>query len=150
MSAADIACGQTGFRDEVLRLINERRAAGANCGSEGSFGAVPTMAWSDRLAQAAYSHSKDMADRNYFSHTSPEGGTFSGRIDAAGYAWSAIGENIAVGTPTVASTISGWMASPGHCRNIMSAGFREIGLACARNDASQYGRYWTLDLAAPR
>ena len=146
----DTSCGLAGFRDEALRLINERRAAGASCGSEGSFPPAGAIAWNDALTQAAYAHSKDMAERNYFSHTSPEGGTLTTRVEATGYAWSSIGENIAAGYTTVAAVVSGWMSSPGHCRNIMSGGFREIGMACARNGASQYGLYYTLDLATPR
>ena len=50
----------------------------------------------------------------------------------------------------MAEVVNGWMSSPGHCRNIMSAAFRDIGMACARNDDSQYGLYYTLDLATPR
>lgn len=146
----DTSCGLAGFREEVLRLINEQRAAGATCGSQGGFAATGAVAWSDPLTQAAYGHSKDMADRNYFSHTSLDGRVLSQRIDATGYAWSSIGENIAAGYPNVAAVVNGWMASPGHCRNIMGAGFREIGMACARNDSSQYGLYYTLNLATPR
>jgi uncharacterized protein YkwD len=148
----DSGCGFTGFRDDALRLINEQRAAGASCGSEGTFAPAAAVAWNDRLALAAYGHSKDMADRNYFDHTTlpPAMGTPASRVSATGYAWSSIGENIAAGQRSVAEVVAGWMASPGHCRNIMTAGFRDIGMACARNDTSQYGLYYTLDLATPR
>jgi len=149
-AGTDTSCGLAGFREEALRLINERRAAGASCGSAGSFAPTGAVAWSDPLTQAAYGHSKDMADRNYFDHTSFDGRVLSDRISATGYAWSSIGENIAAGYPSVAAVVNGWMSSPGHCRNIMNAAFREIGLACARNDSSQYELYYTLDLATPR
>ena len=82
-----------------MQLINERRAAGANCGSAGSFAATGAVAWSDALTLAAYGHSKDMADRNYFDHTSLDRRVLSDRINATGYAWSSIGENIAAGYP---------------------------------------------------
>jgi len=145
-----MACGEANFRAQVLALINQRRAAAANCGSSGSFPQAAPVAWNDALLQAAWGHSSDMARRNYFSHTSPEGGSLSMRIDAAGYDWSSIGENIAAGQPDAASVIAGWMASPGHCKNIMTAAYVEIGMACAYNAASRYGRYYTLDLARPR
>jgi uncharacterized protein YkwD len=145
-----MACGEAAFRDTALRLVNEHRAAGANCGSAGSFGAAPAVAWSDTLTQAAWQHSADMAARNYFSHTSPEGGTLGARVTAAGYAWSSVAENIAAGQASASAVVAGWMASPGHCRNIMTAALREVGMACARNDASTYRRYYTLVLAAPR
>jgi len=149
-AAADMTCGDAAFRATALRLVNEHRVAGASCGSAGSFGAAPAAAWSDTLTQAAWQHSADMAARNYFSHTSPEGGTLGARVTAAGYAWSSVAENIAAGQADASAVVAGWMASPGHCRNIMTAALRDIGMACARNDASAYRRYYTLVLAAPR
>lgn len=149
-ASADTGCGDAAFQATALRLLNERRAAGASCGSQGAFGPAPALAWSATLAQAAWQHSSDMATRNYFSHTSPEGGTLGSRATAAGYAWSSIAENIAAGQPDAAAVVDGWMASPGHCRNIMTATLRDAGMACARNDASAYRRYYTLVLGSPR
>jgi uncharacterized protein YkwD len=91
-----------------------------------------------------------MATNDYFAHESQDGRTPADRVSAAGYAWSAIGENIAAGYPDVAAAVDGWMTSPGHCANIMTAAFRELGMACADNATSRYGRYFTLDLATPR
>jgi len=147
-----MGCGIAGFRDEALRLINQYRAAGASCGSAGVFAPAGAVAWNDALTSAAYGHSKDMADRNYFDHTTmpPAMGTPATRVSATGYVWSSLGENIAAGQRSVAEVVGGWMASDGHCRNIMTGVFRDIGMACARNDSSQYGLYYTLDLAAPR
>ena len=48
------------------------------------------------------------------------------------------GENIAAGYSTVLSVIEGWLKSPGHCANIMSPYFREIGAAKAVNLSSTY------------
>jgi uncharacterized protein YkwD len=146
----DTTCGQAGFRADTLRLVNARRAAGASCGDHGSFGPAGPLAWNGALEQAAYGHSSDMAAQDYFAHESQDGRTPADRVSATGYAWSAIGENIAAGYADVAAVVDGWMASPGHCANIMNAGFRELGMACAANDASHYGLYYTLDLATPR
>lgn len=146
---ADITCGLAGFEADALRLINERRAAGAICGARGSYAAAPTLAAQAQLTSAAYAHSRDMADQNYFSHTSLDGRTPGARVSAAGYAWSSVGENIAAGYSTVQQTMDAWMASDGHCANLMNPGFTRFGLACARNSASTYGTYWTLDLARP-
>lgn len=149
-AGTDIGCGTADFQAEVLRMVNERRAAGASCGAQGSFPAAPALTWNDALANAAYLHSKDMADLNYFSHDSKDGRTFSQRMTAQGYSWSRAGENIAAGQGTLAIAMDGWMKSDGHCANIMNAGFRQIGLGCARNADSTYKIYWTMDLAAPR
>jgi uncharacterized protein YkwD len=143
-------CGLSNFQSQMLQLVNARRAAGASCGSRGSFAPAAALAWNTRLTDAAYGHSRDMADNNYFSHTSLDGRTLGQRVTAAGYSWSALGENIAGGPSTVQQVVDGWMASDGHCANIMNANFTEIGVACASNASSQWGRYWTMDLARPR
>jgi uncharacterized protein YkwD len=146
----DITCGLPSFQAELLRLVNERRAAGASCGSRGSFAATAPLNWNAALTTAAYGHSRDMADNNYFSHTSQDGRSFSQRITAAGYTWSRAGENIAAGVTSAQSVINGWMSSEGHCANLMNPNFRDMGLACARNPSSRYGWYWTQTLGTPR
>jgi uncharacterized protein YkwD len=133
----------------MLQRVNARRAAGATCGSRGSFAPAAPLAWNAKLTSAAYGHSRDMADQNYFAHNSLDGRTMAQRITAAGYSWSAIGENIAAGYGSVQAVVDGWMASEGHCANIMSATYKDIGVACARNTNSTYGTYWTMDLGKP-
>lgn len=148
-ATVDVTCGLANFDADALRLINARRAAGATCGAQGTFAVAPPLVSRPELVTAAYGHSKDMADNNYFSHTSLDGRTLGPRITAAGYGWSLIGENIAAGYMTVSQTVDAWMASDGHCANLMNPNFSDFGLACARNAASQYGSYWTIDLGRP-
>lgn len=147
---ATLSCGLPDFQAEAIQRINAHRVAGATCGSRGSFPAVAPLAWHSALADAAYGHSRDMADHNYFSHTSQDGRTLGTRVTAAGYTWSSVGENIAAGYGSVQAVVDGWMASEGHCVNMMSVSFVHAGLACARNTSSTYGTYWTLDFARPR
>ncbi len=64
-----------------------------------------------------------MKTNNYFSHTGLNGSTAGQRITAAGYTWSAYGENIANGYSSEQAVINGWLGSEGHCKNIMSAEF---------------------------
>jgi uncharacterized protein YkwD len=143
-------CGFANFQAEAVRLINQRRAAGASCGTRGSFPPAAALSWDARLATAAYGHSRDMADKNFFSHTGSNGSSASQRVSAAGYTWSAVGENIAAGYGSVSAVVDGWMRSDGHCANLMNARYRHMGLACAASAGSTYGRYWTLNVAAPR
>jgi uncharacterized protein YkwD len=145
-AAADFTCGLANFEADALRLINQRRAAGATCGARGSFAPARPLVAQPPLTQAALGHSRDMADNDYFSHDSRDGRTMADRVSATGYAWRSIGENIAAGYDTLAQTIDGWMSSEGHCANLMNPDFTEYGLACARNDASRFRIYWTLDL----
>jgi uncharacterized protein YkwD len=65
--------------------------------------------------------------------------------------WSSWGENIAAGQRSVADVVAGWMASDGHCANIMAPGFRDVGLACVGgNTGTTYGTYWTMVLGSAR
>lgn len=143
-------CGMADFAARALAAINQRRTAGASCGSQGSFAPAAALRWNDRLAQAAAGHAADMASRNYFSHTSADGRTMTDRVNATGYAWGRLGENIAAGYPDIEAVIAGWMRSDGHCANLMNPAFDEVGLACADGSGSAYGRYWTQNLARAR
>lgn len=149
--AASGTCDIADFNAQMLARINAFRASAQSCGSEGNFTAAPALTWNDKLTQAAVGHSQDMATKNYFSHDSQDGRTFSQRITATGYTWSAIGENIAAGQNSIDSVMTSWQNSPGHCANLMSKNFTQVGVACVPGAAgAAYSRYWTMDLAKPR
>lgn len=144
-------CNLADFEGEALALVNAYRAAGASCGSEGPFPAAAPLAWNAALTQASLVHSDDMVAFDFFSHTGSDGGNAGQRATAAGYVWQSWGENIAAGQRSVAAVMAGWMASPGHCANIMHAGFRDIGLACVSGGAgNSYRTYWTMTLGSAR
>ena len=143
-------CAVANFVPDTLALVNAFRAQARTCGTT-TYPAAPALVWNEKLAQAAYGHSLDMATKNYFSHTSKDGRTFAQRITNAGYAWSAAGENIAAGPTTMASVMSGWQKSAGHCANLMNKSYTHIGLSCSKGTATAtYKTYWTMDLAKPR
>ena len=107
----------TDITAEVTRLTNIERAK-AGCGA---------LRADSRLATAAQAHSEDMVDRDYFSHTSPDGEGPGDRAAAAGYdRWS--GENIAAGYPTAAAVVQGWMDSAGHRANILNCDSKATGV----------------------
>lgn len=144
-------CGLADFQAVALARINRVRASGANCRSEGRFAPAPPVSWNDTLAQVAAQHSRDMAANNFFSHEGRDGRHHSQRIDAAGYAWKSIAENIEAGSGTVPEAIERWMASDHHCANLMAPVFTEVGVACVRGATSNtYETYWTLELGRPR
>ncbi len=96
----------------------------------------------NRLSLASRRHSNAMADHNFFAH-----GNFVGRIRSANYLRGArswrLGENIAWGSGVLGSPeeiVDAWMHSPGHRANILSRGFREIGVGIAYGTPSgSYG-----------
>lgn len=144
-------CGLANFQASSLALVNQARAAGASCGARGVFAPAAALNWNPLLTQAAEGHSQDMAAHNFFAHNSFDGRTFDQRITAAGYVWSRAAENIAAGQQTVAEVMAGWMASDGHCANIMNPALTEIGMVCVSGNASTaYSTYWTMDLGTPR
>ena len=139
-------CDVPGLREAILQQVNAARERGASCGGQ-AYGAARTVAWNDQLVSAASGHSRDMADRNYFDHRSLSGTEPGQRVDAVGYKWRGVAENIAAGQFDAQSVVRGWLNSPGHCRNIMDPKFTEIGVACAARAGTVYGGYWTMVLA---
>lgn len=100
-----------------------------------------------RLASAAADHSRDMATKEYFSHTSKDGAELRDRVERTGYPWSSLGENIAAGQQTARSVMLAWMKSEGHCESILSGSYEEIGVGVAPS-SDQYGIYWTQDFGS--
>ncbi len=111
------------------------------------FPAAAPLKWSDNLELAAQRHSDYMAETRRMSHEGRGGSNVAQRALAAGYAWSWIGENVAVGYRDAAAVLNGWASSPGHCRNLMSQNAVHMGVAVSY---SAEGRpYWTQVLARP-
>jgi len=141
--------GKETFDREVLRLVNRARSVGRLCG-DARFAAAPPLHVNPALTAAAAAHSRDMAAHGLFSHRGRDGSAPGQRVRRAGYgAYRIVGENIAAGAMTPAQVMRGWLASPGHCANIMDPRFREIGIDYAVDAASASGIYWTEDFAAP-
>ena len=114
---------------EVVTLTNaERQKAGC-----------PPLANNRTLRQVATAHSEDMAERDFFSHTTPDGEDPSDRAAAAGYAGYS-GENIAMGYRSAEAVVDAWMDSSGHRANILNCSSTEIGVGVAD---SPRGLYWT-------
>lgn len=121
----------------VLDLCNQERAA-AGVGAlvlEGPYPGTPS-----RMGVATF-RSEDMRDRNYFSHTDPEGHSPFWHLTQAGIAYTTAGENIAYGYSTPDAVMSAWMASTGHRANILNANFGRLGVGIALGGTGRY--YWT-------
>ncbi|HSA48659.1 MAG TPA: CAP domain-containing protein [Yinghuangia sp.] len=127
----------TRLRTEVIALTNAERAR---------HGLGPLTA-EPRLTQAAQAHSADMAARDYFDHSSPDGRQPADRVRAAGYDYSRVAENIAAGQTTPAEVVEGWMNSPGHRANILTPELTQIGIGLAHGGT--YTTYWTQVFGTP-
>ena len=115
-------------RAATLCLINAERAPRG----------LRTLRMNRRMSRAARVHSRNMVDRAFFAHISPDGGDLARRLTAARWlprrgTWSA-GENIAFGEAPLSSpraTVDGWMQSTGHQENILDPTWRIAGVGVA-------------------
>lgn len=90
--------------------------------------------------ESARWHAQDMINKNYFSHTEPDGRTFSERAAAFGYsAWS---ENIAAGNTSAQATFCQWKNSSGHNTNMLRDKHLSIGIGNVTG-GGMYRSYWT-------
>ena len=120
--APDVPRSDGGALDpaDIFILTNEERA------KEG----LPKLAYSNRLSAIAEVKAMDMIIQQYFEHKSPQGVDVGGLAERYGYAYSHVGENLALGDFASSShVVNGWMDSPGHRANILNIHYTEIGIA---------------------
>jgi uncharacterized protein YkwD len=134
---------------EILARVNAARAAPRHCGAK-LYPAAAPVALSQLLSAIAAGHSATMGARDDLEHQDPDGSMPADRVRRGGYDARLVGENIASGVPTAAEVVAGWLASPGHCANIMDARFTEMGVAFSVAPRSSAAIYWTQLLAARR
>lgn len=111
------------FAEELISRTNgERRAAG-----------LPPLTRSVNLMRAAEIQASQMAHANLMEHDIPGAAypSLASRLAFVKYPIRAAGENIGEGYHTPSAAIAGWMGSPGHRANILSATYTEMGAAMA-------------------
>ena len=149
------------YAQALLDAINKERASQHTCGDRGTFGPVHPLVWNANLHASALEHAIDLAISDTFSHDGS--GTesditgngrpskFYERIVRNGYTnYYSVGENIAGGQRTLKEVMKAWMASPGHCENIMKSTYTEVGVAIVKNDQSTYQIYWVQNFGSKR
>ncbi len=152
-------------QQELLDAINKARSIQRDCypndNSRGVVGPSPKLYWNNDLYASALEHSTDLAQSDTFSHygsgTSSDitgdgrPSIFYERIVANGYSnYYSVGENIAGGQETLEEVMEAWLDSPGHCENIMSPNYTEVGVAIVIEADSTYGIYWTQNFGSKR
>ena len=141
---------------DFLAQINQVRSERRSCGKYGSMGPAQPLVWSDKLYQASYTHSYDMAKSSHFSHNGSgskndkvavemglgRGSHLRDRMSYTDYRWRTIGENIAAGQKTTQAAMDAWLRSDEHCKNLMSENFTEVGMAYYPSK-DQFQTYWS-------
>jgi uncharacterized protein YkwD len=103
---------------------------------------LPPLRASRSLSDAAAAHSLSMARAGYFSHNSADGTAFWKRVQrfygTKGFGLWSVGENLLWASPTVdpGRAVQMWLDSPPHRRNMLTAAWREVGLAAVRVDTA--------------
>jgi len=141
---------------EYINAVNNIRSQPQDCGVFGMMPAVLALTWNESLYGAAYEHSQDMANMNYFDHTGSgtlsdwtasgynlnRGSMVQDRVSFNGFGGLA-GENIAAGQKSLESAMAELVLSDGHCQNLMRADYRTFAMSMVSNINSQYKTYWT-------
>lgn len=118
----------TEIEKKVVELTNqERRKQG-----------LADLKIDTELSRVAKTKSKDMQEKNYFSHTSPTYGSPFDMMRDFGISYNAAAENIAQGQRTAEEVVQAWMNSSGHRANILNGNYTHIGVGHDPN-----GNYWT-------
>jgi hypothetical protein len=103
----------------IIELTNQERAANG----------LNTLKENSALAAAALAKANNMFEVQYWDHFGPNGETPWQFIRAEEYNYVYAGENLAKGFQTTEGVHEAWMASPTHAANIMSANYKDIGVA---------------------
>ncbi|MFZ4758144.1 MAG: CAP domain-containing protein [Burkholderiaceae bacterium] len=156
--------GDDALREQADAILNMVRSRIADCGdgprviaSASVSDAIvpetrPALRRNPMLEEAAARHAAAMARTRLFDHVGADGTTVRERVNATGYRWRVIGENLAAGHPKLEEAVSGWLASRSHCAALLDARYTEYGLArtVSNSPSDAYGIYWTLVLGQPR
>lgn len=111
------AAGTAADEQKAFNLLNADRAA---------YGLKP-LRFNSQLTALGERYAQDMINRNYFSHTNPEGQSPFDRIKEAGISYSYAGENIAINS-NVTTAQQAFMNSSGHKANILNTNYTDVGI----------------------
>lgn len=117
------------YAKQVADLVNEERA---------KVGLAP-LTLDVTISKAATTRSKEI--QTSFSHTRPNGTSFSTVLKENGITYKGSGENIAWGQKTPKEVMKAWMNSNGHRANILNKNYTKIGVGYIKDRAGT--AYWT-------
>lgn len=98
---------------------------------------LPVFQIDDNVQNVARLKAQDLAENNYFSHTSDKYGTPFEMLSTSGVNYKTASENIA-GNASIDGAISSWMNSDSHKNNILSTDFNYTGVAVVHSNT--YGK----------
>lgn len=117
------------YAEQVVELVNAERA-------KAGLGAL-TLDKSIEAAALVRAREIEIS----FSHTRPDGRSFSTVLNDNGISFSGAGENIAWGQKSPEEVVNAWMNSPSHRANILNSRFTKIGVGYYQNQSGR--NFWT-------
>lgn len=117
------------YAEQVVALVNLERA------KEG----LSPLTIDQNVQEAAQVRAVEC--EQHFSHTRPDGSSFSTALQEQGIAYRRAGENIAWGQRSPEEVVNAWMNSEGHRANIMNKSFTKIGIGYYQN--ANGVKYWS-------
>ncbi|WP_390308316.1 CAP domain-containing protein [Virgibacillus sediminis] len=90
------------------------------------------LEWEESVSQVAYGHSRDMAEQEYFSHTSLNGDGLKERLGVLDIPYITAGENIAAQYPDAPAAMHGWLNSEGHRQALLNEEYTHLGVGVHR------------------
>lgn len=114
------------YVEQVVALVNIERAKAG----------LPALIMSEDLNRAAQIRAKETVQS--FSHTRPNGSSFSSVLKENGISYRGAGENIAWGQRTPEAVVNAWMNSAGHKANILNKSYTTIGVGYYLDGTTPY------------
>lgn len=112
---------------------------------------LPPVTLDAHLSRIADQHNRDMAERGYFAHCSPDGDCLADRLQEQGYQARVWAENLAAGQATPQDVLQAWHESPAHRKNLLLREATHAGLSTDHHqDEKIASPLWTLILTRPR
>jgi len=102
---------------ELLAPVNALRAGGVGCDGRPTR-LLPALKWDERLTSVAEAHARDMVQRGYFNHESPDGTSPRDRARKAGIK-GPLEESLAWGPRDAADVLEAWRLSRSHCNTLL-------------------------------
>lgn len=139
-AAMKVADSMTPRETAMFAALNDQRAVGG----------LTALQFDQALLPIARARSSDMANRNYFSHTTPEGGTVQDLVSAAGLRYTCVNEILArtnyPDSECIGVVVKAFMNSPAHRAHVLHSAYSgaAIGEACSSSGT----KYFTVVLAS--
>jgi len=129
----------------VLNILTQRATILALTNVERQKVGAVALVEDQKLTEFAQAHAKDMAERGYFSHTTPDGKTFSDRLREAGITNVYAGENIALNY-SPEGAVTAWINSSGHHQNMTNSRFRKMGIGVYSTEIKDRGHVYYVQV----